>query len=68
MDVNLYSRELVDVELRSIQVFNAVVEYGGYSESESALGIGISTISIHITKLEKKYKKGYVREVDLDSY
>ncbi|QDP02860.1 LysR family transcriptional regulator [Thalassotalea sp. PS06] len=47
-------RQLSDYDLRLLKVFQAVVEYGGFSAAEPHLGITKSTISIHIGNLEQR--------------
>ena len=43
-----------DIDLRLLRVFASVVEAGGYAAAEPALNITTSTISIHISDLEKR--------------
>ncbi len=41
-------------EIRQLRVFKAVVDCGGFTAAEADLNIGRSTISLHISKLEKR--------------
>ncbi|MDB4838029.1 LysR family transcriptional regulator [Marinomonas sp.] len=43
-----------DYEIRQLKVFKTVVDCGGFSAAETALNIGRSTISLHITNLESR--------------
>ncbi len=45
---------LMDVDLRLLKVFRAVVESGGFSAAEVELNIGRSTISTHMAELEAR--------------
>lgn len=47
-------KRIMDVDLRLLRVFTAVVEAGGYSGAQSILNIGSSTISLHMSDLEKR--------------
>ncbi|MGR5540901.1 LysR family transcriptional regulator, partial [Vibrio campbellii] len=40
--------------MRLLRIFVAVVEHGGFSAAENALGITRSTISVHMTNLESR--------------
>jgi LysR family transcriptional regulator, transcriptional activator for bauABCD operon len=44
--------QLQDADIRLLKVFKTVVECGGFSVSEDALGVGRSTISKYIAQLE----------------
>jgi len=44
--------QLGTIDLRLLRVFVGVVESGGYSAAQSALNIGLPTISAHMTTLE----------------
>ncbi|WP_373332104.1 LysR family transcriptional regulator [Thiopseudomonas alkaliphila] len=46
--------QVSDFELRLLRVFKVVVESGGFSAAESALGITKSAISQHMSDLEKR--------------
>ncbi|MEJ2743372.1 MAG: LysR family transcriptional regulator [Gammaproteobacteria bacterium] len=43
-----------EYDLRLLRVFRVVVECGGFSAAEQALNISRSTISVHISNLEKR--------------
>ncbi len=43
-----------DIDLRLLRVFVAVVEAGGFSAAESYLNVSTSTISVHMSNLEKR--------------
>jgi len=43
-----------DYEIKQLKVFKTVVECGGFSAAETALNIGRSTISLHISNLESR--------------
>src|SRR5690242_18173615 len=45
---------LANVDLRLLKVFVAVAESGSYAAAQADLGIAASTISIHMTDLERK--------------
>jgi DNA-binding transcriptional LysR family regulator len=47
-------RQISDIDLRLLHVFTAVVEAGGFAPAETSLNIGTSTISIHMSDLEKR--------------
>lgn len=47
-------RQISDIDLRLLRVFTAVVEAGGFAPAETSLNIGTSTISIHMSDLEKR--------------
>jgi DNA-binding transcriptional LysR family regulator len=49
-------RSLTDFDLRLLQVFRTVVECGGFTAAESELNVSRSTISVHISNLEKRLK------------
>lgn len=46
--------QISDQEIRLLRVFKSVAECGGFAAAETELGIGRSTISIHIGKLESR--------------
>ena len=50
--MNTYLPQLQDADIRLLKIFKAVVECGGFSASEEALGVGRSTISKYIADLE----------------
>jgi DNA-binding transcriptional LysR family regulator len=43
-----------DYEIKQLKVFKTVVDCGGFSAAETALNIGRSTISLHISNLENR--------------
>jgi len=43
-----------DFEIRLLRIFHSIVEHGGFSAAESALGLNRSTISLHMSDLEKR--------------
>jgi DNA-binding transcriptional LysR family regulator len=43
-----------DFEIRLLRIFHSIVEHGGFSAAESSLGLNRSTISQHISDLEKR--------------
>lgn len=47
-------RQISDFDIRLLKVFQAVVECGGFAAAEAQLGIGRSTISVHIANLESR--------------
>lgn len=47
-------KRIMDMDLRLLRVFVAVVEAGGYSGAQTTLNIGSSTISLHMSDLEKR--------------
>jgi LysR family transcriptional regulator, transcriptional activator for bauABCD operon len=50
--MNAYLPQLQDADIRLLKIFKTVVECGGFSASEEALGVGRSTISKNIADLE----------------
>lgn len=46
--------QITDIDLRLLRIFVAVVEAGGFSAAESYLNVSTSTISIHMSNLEKR--------------
>lgn len=47
-------KPVTDYDLRLLRIFRVVVECGGFSAAESELGITRSTISVHMSNLEKR--------------
>ncbi len=43
-----------DIDLRLLRVFSAIVEAGGFAAAETTLNISTSTISTHVSDLEKR--------------
>ncbi len=50
------SRPVSDYDLRLLRVFRAIVECGGFSAAAQVLNLSRSTISIHISNLEKRMR------------
>ena len=46
--------QIGDYEIKQLKVFKTVVDCGGFSAAETALNIGRSTISLHISNLESR--------------
>ena len=53
-DQNYSLGQVGDYEIRQLKIFKTVVNCGGFSAAETALNIGRSTISLHITNLESR--------------
>jgi DNA-binding transcriptional LysR family regulator len=49
---------MVDIEIRLLRVFKAVVEAGGFSDAQAVLNVGASTISMQMAQLEARL--GYI--------
>jgi len=49
---------MMDIEMRLLRVFKAVVEAGGFSGAQAILNVGASTISMQMSQLEARL--GYV--------
>jgi LysR family transcriptional regulator, transcriptional activator for bauABCD operon len=49
---------MMDIEIRLLRVFKAVVEAGGFSDAQAVLNVGASTISMQMAQLEARL--GYV--------
>lgn len=47
-------KPVTEYDLRLLRIFRTVVENGGFSAAESELGITRSTISVHMSNLEKR--------------
>lgn len=45
---------IADVDIRLLRIFKAVVEAGGFSAAQTVLNTSTSTISLHMTELEKR--------------
>jgi len=57
--VNTHSiipKPIAEYDLRLLRIFVSVVEHGGFSAAEKALGITRSTISVHMSNLETRMK------------
>jgi len=53
---SIIPRPITEYDLRLLRIFVSVVEYGGFSAAEKALGITRSTISVHMSNLETRMK------------
>ncbi len=53
---SLIPKPVTDYDLRLLRIFRVVVECGGFSAAESELGVTRSTISVHMSNLEKRMK------------
>jgi DNA-binding transcriptional LysR family regulator len=53
---SLIPKPVTDYDLRLLRIFRVVVECGGFSAAESELGITRSTISVHMSSLEKRMR------------
>lgn len=51
---SIIPKPITEYDLRLLRIFTSVVEHGGFSAAESALGITRSTISIHMSNLEAR--------------
>lgn len=51
---SIIPRPVTEYDLRLLRIFVSVVEHGGFSAAENALGITRSTISVHMTNLESR--------------
>jgi len=45
---------MADVDIRLLRIFKAVVEAGGFAAAQSVLNTSTSTISLHMSELEKR--------------
>ncbi len=53
---SIIPKPIAEYDLRLLRIFASVVENGGFSNAEAALGITRSTISIHMSNLEERMK------------
>ena len=53
---SIIPKTIAEYDLRLLRIFVSVVENGGFSAAESALGITRSTISVHMSSLEERMK------------
>jgi DNA-binding transcriptional LysR family regulator len=53
---SIIPKPITEYDLRLLRIFVTVVEHGGFAAAESALGITRSTISLHMSNLEKRMK------------
>jgi DNA-binding transcriptional LysR family regulator len=51
---SIIPKPIAEYDLRLLRIFISVVENGGFSAAENALGISRSTISVHMTNLETR--------------
>lgn len=57
MSINsIIPKPITEYDLRLLRIFTSVVEHGGFSAAEKALGITRSTISVHMSNLETRMK------------
>ena len=57
MSINsIIPKPITEYDLRLLRIFVSVVEHGGFSAAEKALGITRSTISVHMSNLETRMK------------
>jgi len=53
---SIIPKPIAEYDLRLLRIFVSVVEHGGFSAAEAALGITRSTISVHMSNLETRMK------------
>lgn len=53
---SIIPKAVTEYDLRLLRIFKAVVEQGGFSAAEVALGVTRSTISVHMSNLEARMK------------
>ena len=53
---SIIPKPIAEYDLRLLRIFVSVVEHGGFSAAEKALGITRSTISVHMSNLEARMK------------
>ncbi|WP_025563323.1 LysR family transcriptional regulator [Psychromonas sp. SP041] len=53
---SIIPKPIAEYDLRLLRIFVSVVEHGGFSAAEKALGITRSTISVHMSNLETRMK------------
>lgn len=53
---SIIPKPITEYDLRLLRIFVSVVEHGGFSAAENALGITRSTISVHMSNLETRMK------------
>jgi len=51
-----FRKAVTEYDLRLLRIFRAVVESGGFAAAEPQLGITRSTISVHMSNLEKRMR------------
>lgn len=55
-NASIIPKPVTEYDLRLLRIFVSVVEHGGFSAAEVALGITRSTISLHMSNLEARMK------------
>jgi len=53
---SIIPKPITEYDLRLLRIFVSVVEHGGFSAAENALGVTRSTISVHMSNLEARMK------------
>ncbi len=53
---SIIPKAVTEYDLRLLRIFRTVVENGGFSASETELGVTRSTISVHMSNLESRMK------------
>jgi len=53
---SIIPKPTTEYDLRLLRIFVSVVEHGGFSAAETALGVTRSTISVHMSNLESRMK------------
>ncbi|MBA6296600.1 LysR family transcriptional regulator [Colwellia sp. MB02u-9] len=53
---SIIPKPITEYDLRLLRIFISVVEHGGFSAAEKALGVTRSTISVHMSNLETRMK------------
>jgi DNA-binding transcriptional LysR family regulator len=53
---SIIPKPITEYDLRLLRIFTSVVEHGGFSAAEKALGVTRSTISVHMSNLEARMK------------
>lgn len=56
MNQSIIPKPIAEYDLRLLRIFVSVVEHGGFSAAEKALGVTRSTISVHMSNLEARMK------------
>jgi DNA-binding transcriptional LysR family regulator len=53
---SIIPKPVTEYDLRLLRIFKSVVDHGGFSAAEAALGVTRSTISVHMSNLEARMK------------
>lgn len=53
---SIIPKPITEYDLRLLRIFLCVVEHGGFAAAETALGITLLTISVHMSNLESRMK------------